>query len=136
MEINTALLTEEATREALRSAEDHMVEMSIAELGLAHRIDVAPERIYVEMTMTPPTCPLVDLITDNAHQAVGAVLPQGVDVEIEPILFKLGIAACTKQILVAAQGAILTIGWLNFPFFSFSTLVFSGRASNENQSRR
>ncbi len=45
MEINTALLTEGAAREALRSAVDPKVEMDIAELGLVYPTHVAPERI-------------------------------------------------------------------------------------------
>ena len=77
------LPTEEAVREALHSVEDPEVGMSIVELGLVYRIDVAAERVRVQLTMTSPACPLGDLITDNARRAVGAVLPEGVDVDIE-----------------------------------------------------
>ena len=83
MEIDTALLTEEAVREALRSVDDPEVGMSIVDLGLVYRIDVAPERVHVEMIMTTPACPMGDLISNNARRAVGAVLPEGVDVDIE-----------------------------------------------------
>jgi metal-sulfur cluster biosynthetic enzyme len=81
--MDKALPTEEAVREALRSVDDPEVGMSIVELGLVYRIDVAPERVHVEMTMTTPACPMGGLITDNAHRAVAAVLPEGVDVDIE-----------------------------------------------------
>jgi metal-sulfur cluster biosynthetic enzyme len=80
MEINTVLPTEEAVLEALRSVEDPEVGMSIVELGLVYRIDVAPERVHIEVTMTTPACPMGNLIANNAPRAVGAVLPEGVDV--------------------------------------------------------
>jgi metal-sulfur cluster biosynthetic enzyme len=83
MEMDKALPTEEAVREALRSVDDPEVGMNIVELGLVYRIDVAPERVHVEMTMTTPACPMGDLISDNARQAVGAVVGEGVGVDIE-----------------------------------------------------
>jgi metal-sulfur cluster biosynthetic enzyme len=83
MEIDRALPTEEAVREALRSVYDPEVGMSIVELGLVYRIDVARDRVHVEMTMTTPACPMGDLIGDNARRAVGAILPDGVYVDIE-----------------------------------------------------
>lgn len=75
--------TEEGVREALRSVEDPEVGMSIVDLGLVYRIDVVPERIRVEMTMTTQACPMGDLITDNARRAVTAVVPDGVVVDVE-----------------------------------------------------
>jgi len=83
MKMTAELPTEEAVREALRSVDDPEVGISIVDLGLVYRIDVAPERVRVEMTMTTPACPLGDLIMDNARRAVGALLPDGVDVDIE-----------------------------------------------------
>jgi metal-sulfur cluster biosynthetic enzyme len=83
MPIKTELPTEETVREALRSVDDPEVGMSIVDLGLVYRIDVAPDRVHVEMTMTTPSCPLGDLISENARRAVGATLPDGVAVDIE-----------------------------------------------------
>ena len=83
MGIDTALPAEEAVREALRSVDDPEVGMNVVELGLVYRIDVAPERVHVAMTMTTPACPMGGLITDNARRAVGAALPEGVAVDIE-----------------------------------------------------
>lgn len=75
--------SEDEVREALRSVDDPEVGMSIVDLGLVYRIDVSPERVRVEMTMTTPACPMGDLITDNARRAVGALLPEGVGVDVE-----------------------------------------------------
>ena len=75
--------SEDQVREALRSVDDPEVGMSIVDLGLVYRIDVTPERVRVEMTMTTQACPMADLITDNARRAVVALVPDGVGVEIE-----------------------------------------------------
>ena len=72
-----------AVREALHAVDDPEVGMSIVELGLVYRIDVAPGRVHVEMTMTSPSCPLGELLSEDARRAVGAVVPDGVDVNIE-----------------------------------------------------
>lgn len=75
--------TESVVREALRAVDDPEVGMSIVELGLVYRIDVAPERVHVEMTMTTPACPMSGMILDNAREAIAAVSPEGTAVDIE-----------------------------------------------------
>jgi metal-sulfur cluster biosynthetic enzyme len=82
MEPQAALPTEARIREALCSVDDPEVGMNIVDLGLVYRIDIAPERVRVELTMTTPACPMGELITDNARRAVGAILPQNVAVDI------------------------------------------------------
>jgi len=83
MEANAGLPTEEAVREVLRSVNDPEVGMNIVDLGLVYRVDVGPQCVRVELTMTTPACPLGDLITDEARRAVGALLPEGVAAEVE-----------------------------------------------------
>lgn len=73
----------EAVREALRSVDDPEVGINIVDLGLVYRVDVAADRVRVEMTMTSPACPMGDLITDNARRAVGALLPEGTALDVE-----------------------------------------------------
>ena len=82
MEPQSALPTEERVREALCSVDDPEVGMNIVDLGLVYRIDITPELVRVELTMTTPACPMGDLITENAHRAVCAALPEGVAVEV------------------------------------------------------
>ena len=74
---------EEEIRAALRSVDDPEVGVNIVDLGLVYRIEVSPERVRIELTMTSPACPLGDLVIDGSRQAVGAILPKGMDVEIE-----------------------------------------------------
>lgn len=80
---DTGLPDEERVREALRSVDDPEVGMNIVDLGLVYGIDIAPQRVRVELTMTTPACPLGDLISENAHRAVSAALPLDVAVEVE-----------------------------------------------------
>ena len=82
MDPQAALPTEERIREALRSVDDPEVGMNIVDLGLVYRIDIAPELVRVELTMTTPACPMGDLITGNADRAVRAALPDSVAVDV------------------------------------------------------
>ena len=82
MEPQSALPTEERVREALCSVDDPEVGMNIIDLGLVYRIDITPELVRVELTMTTPACPMGDLITDNARRAIGAALPESAGVEV------------------------------------------------------
>jgi metal-sulfur cluster biosynthetic enzyme len=82
MEAKAALPTEERVREALCTVDDPEVGMNIVDLGLVYRIDIAPDRVRVELTMTTPACPMGELITDNARRAVCAVSPQDLAVEV------------------------------------------------------
>ncbi len=82
MEPQSALSIEERIREALSTVDDPEVGMNIVDLGLVYRIDIAAELVRVELTMTTPACPMGDLITENAHRAVRAALPEGVAVEV------------------------------------------------------
>lgn len=78
---NLDVPTEDSVREALEQVMDPEAGMNIVDLGLVYRVDVAPERIVVEMTMTTPACPMGDLITDNARRAVEGIAP-AVPVEV------------------------------------------------------
>lgn len=83
MEPQAELPTEERVRQALRSVDDPEVGMNIVDLGLVYRIDIAPELVRVEMTMTSAACPMGDMITDNARRAVSAALPESMAVDVE-----------------------------------------------------
>jgi metal-sulfur cluster biosynthetic enzyme len=77
--------SEDAVREALRSVDDPEVGMNIVDLGLVYGIDIAPQRIRIELTMTTPACPMGDLITGDVQRALGPLLPDPVtwDVDVE-----------------------------------------------------
>ena len=75
--------SEDQVLEALRSVDDPEVGINIVDLGLVYRIEIAPEYVRIEMTMTSQACPMGDLITDNVRRAVVAIVPDGMGVDIE-----------------------------------------------------
>lgn len=83
MEAQAELPGEDRVREALRAVLDPEVGMNIVDLGLVYRVDISPQRVRVEMTMTSPACPLGDLLSDNVERAVRALVPDAVAVEVE-----------------------------------------------------
>ena len=82
MPTESKIVTEAAVREALRTVDDPEVGMSIIDLGLVYRIEIAQHRVHVELTMTSPACPLGDLITENARRAIEAAVPDGMEVDV------------------------------------------------------
>jgi metal-sulfur cluster biosynthetic enzyme len=73
---------DEAVREALRQVEDPEAGMNIVDLGLVYEVEVAPGAVHVDMTMTTAACPMADMITEQAHSAIAAIVPEGTAVDI------------------------------------------------------
>ena len=73
---------ETAIRTCLRQVIDPEAGCNIVDLGLVYRIDIAPPQVRVEMTMTSPACPLGDMITAEARDAMVPALPPGWSADI------------------------------------------------------
>ena len=73
----------ERVRDALRSVIDPEAGINIVELGLVYRIEQVEAVMQVEVTMTSPTCPMGDMILDEARQAVSDCLPDGVSLDLQ-----------------------------------------------------
>lgn len=73
---------EAAIRERLRGVMDPEAGFNIVDLGLVYRIAIEAPRVIVEMTMTSPACPLGDMITGEAHEAIAPALPAGWSADI------------------------------------------------------
>jgi len=64
--------------EALKQVYDPEIPVNIYDLGLIYKIDVSDEgEAKIDMTLTAPNCPLIDVLIADVEQAVGAV--EGVD---------------------------------------------------------
>ncbi len=75
-------LDEARVREILRQVLDPEVGRDIVSLGLVYRVDISPDHLVIEMTMTSPACPMGDMIVGDARAALAKVLPENVETEI------------------------------------------------------
>ena len=80
-ETATAAPDPDVVRAALRHVIDPEVGMNIVDLGLVYRIETEPA-IVVEMTMTSPTCPMGDLILDEARFELAEAFPDEAPADI------------------------------------------------------
>ena len=78
----TSMPDDEAVREALRGVDDPEAGMNIVDLGLVYGVEVTPDAVRVDMTMTTAACPMTDMIADQARGAIAALLPEGTAVDI------------------------------------------------------
>jgi metal-sulfur cluster biosynthetic enzyme len=74
--------TEEEVRENLRNVMDPEVGMNIVDLGLVYGVHITDTALRIDLTMTTPTCPMSEMIQDDARQALSALVPKGAAVEI------------------------------------------------------
>ena len=80
--MTTAILTEDAVRQALRVVKDPELNLGIIDLGLVYDVDVEDGNVHIQMTLTSPGCPAGPQITNDIHKTVRAL--DGVkDVDIE-----------------------------------------------------
>ena len=80
---STDMPTEEAIRAALRSVIDPEVGMNVVDLGLVYGIEIAPDRVRVNMTMTTPACPMGAMITEDAREAIRDIAPEAAEVGVQ-----------------------------------------------------
>lgn len=79
----------DAVRDALREVIDPEVGLNIVDMGLVYRIEVTPAALEVEMTMTSPSCPMGDLIMDDATEALQKLLPPGLRLDLRLVWLPL-----------------------------------------------
>jgi metal-sulfur cluster biosynthetic enzyme len=80
--MDTTLLTDRV-RAALQSVADPEIGESIVDLGLIERIEALPgQRLSVVLVPTSATCPMADLLVDDATAAAEQALPRGWTVEV------------------------------------------------------
>jgi len=82
MTLQSGVLTEEDVRTALRSVIDPEVGMNIVDLGLVYGVETSSGKLHVDLTMTTPACPMGEMILDDAQQALAALVPPGVEIDL------------------------------------------------------
>ncbi len=75
----------EVIRDALRHVADPEIGANIVDLGLVYRIAVEDGKLWVDMTMTSPACPMGGMIVDDAYAELERVLPAGLEAEIRVV---------------------------------------------------
>ena len=76
-------MTEEQIRETLKEILDPEVGVNIVDLGLVYQIELRPEEVYIQITMTSPTCPLHTVITNNMDKVLRKAFPDLGEMTIE-----------------------------------------------------
>lgn len=79
----TATPTEEHLREALRAVRDPEIGESIVDLGLVERLEVTPRRVALTLVPTSATCPMADVLIDDARNALLQACPADTDIEVD-----------------------------------------------------
>jgi metal-sulfur cluster biosynthetic enzyme len=69
--------------DALRSINDPEIGINIVDLGLVYRAERSADRIDVALTLTAPSCPLGELIVEEARYALEQRFPDAQPVHVE-----------------------------------------------------
>jgi metal-sulfur cluster biosynthetic enzyme len=64
---------EAAAWNALAQVIDPETELSIVEMGLVYGIDTTPDGLLVRLTLTHPSCPMGELIIQQAEEALASL---------------------------------------------------------------
>lgn len=75
----------EAIRDALRKVADPEIGANIVDIGLVYRIAYENGKLWVDMTMTSPACPMGGMIVDDAYAELARILPNEVEMEIQVV---------------------------------------------------
>jgi len=74
---------ESAVWEALREVSDPEVGENVVDLGLVYRVECAPGRVHVDMTMTSPACPMSGAIAEEAEGAIRKACADAREVRVD-----------------------------------------------------
>jgi metal-sulfur cluster biosynthetic enzyme len=73
--------------QALRGVHDPEVGINIVDLGLVYRAERQADRILVELTMTTPSCPLGEMMVEEAREALRGSFPDAPSIQVELVRF-------------------------------------------------
>jgi metal-sulfur cluster biosynthetic enzyme len=76
---------DEEILDPLRGVNDPELGINIVDLGLVYRAERSTDRIDVAITLTAPSCPLGELIVEEARYALEQRFPGGPPIHVELI---------------------------------------------------
>ena len=76
-------MKEDTIREILKEVVDPEIGVNIVDLGLVYQVQIQPEEIYIQLTMTSPACPLHGVITRNMDKKLRKSFPELGEITIE-----------------------------------------------------
>ena len=89
MEENSFLTIEEEIVRMLRTVYDPEIPVNVYDLGLIYKVDISADKdVYIEMTLTAPSCPMADFLIEDIRQKVESIDGvKSVDVQLvfEPV---------------------------------------------------
>lgn len=74
---------EAAAWDALAQVIDPETELSIVDMGLVYGIDTTPDDLIVRLTLTHPSCPMGELILEQAEAALASIATPARSARIE-----------------------------------------------------
>ncbi len=82
--VEDRLPTEDEVLAALKSVYDPELGISIVDLGLVYGVQIEPDNdsVIIDMTLTPPACPLGPVIKSQAHSVLTTAYPSVEEVDI------------------------------------------------------
>jgi metal-sulfur cluster biosynthetic enzyme len=69
--------------QALKAVDDPEIGINIVDLGLVYRAERKPEGIEVALTVTTPSCPLGDMLVEEAREILHSRFPDAPSVHVE-----------------------------------------------------
>jgi FeS assembly SUF system protein len=82
------MVTEEEVLEVLRECYDPEIPINIVDLGLVYKIEINGDKVYVQMTLTAPGCPVSGYLKEdvtNKLLSIKGVKEANVDIVWEPV---------------------------------------------------
>ncbi|WP_428624041.1 metal-sulfur cluster assembly factor [Sedimenticola sp.] len=79
---NAEEIARQVVYNALRGVIDPEVGINIVDLGLVYQVVANAERVNVTMTLTSPACPMGGHLADEGREAIQAVVPTSVVVDV------------------------------------------------------
>ena len=68
-------MTEAQIRESLKQVFDPEIGVNIVDLGLVYKVEIKPEEVFIQLTMTSPACPLHGVITREMDKYLRQTYP-------------------------------------------------------------